>query len=311
MKSRVFFALLLVLAVVSCRRANKAPVVEIPQEPDYADTSQWFIVDRNSGVDLFYVISTETGDYIASSGNLCHYADTYDDTIRRLMEGEMIGVDRLLSGDLNYYSPYYRQCTLHTFLADSLVETRKPLAMHDVCRAFDYYMEYFNQGRPFILAGFSQGAMVVVDLVKHMDSVTFSRMVAAYVIGWKVTDEDVRSCSRLRPAADSADIGVTVCFNTVRESDCAIPMISEANVFAINPVNWSTGGDVASFVSPICDDTLTVALDTVSRLLELQGYPRNDYILPLVGKEGNYHSLEISLYSQFLRHNMALRAKRR
>ena len=273
----------------------------IPDEPDYGDTAQWYISDRGAAADVFYIVSTECGDY----GN-CHYADTRNDSIRALLFGEMVGVDHLLAGELNYYSPYYRQVTMETYTSDSLVDARMPLAYGDVRKAFDYYLEHYNNGRPFILAGFSQGAMAVVDLLKSMDDSTYSRLVAAYVIGYKVTDTN----AHISPAQDSADLGVTICYNSVRDNSCAIPFLSDGNLMAINPVNWSTDAMPAMLVDPRYGDTLTVTLDTTTLLLHIDGYHRDDYMLPLVGCEGNYHCLEISLFCDCLRRNIALRASR-
>ena len=124
------------LLLSSCgHRGGKMPTDTTPAPPDYADSTQWYTVDRHAGVDIFYIVSTETGDYTVD-GTPCHYADTYNDSVRRLLLGEMQGVNRLLSGDLNFYSPYYRQCTLQTFTADSLVLERIPVALGDVREAF-------------------------------------------------------------------------------------------------------------------------------------------------------------------------------
>lgn len=290
-------------------RISDAPREVLPVAPDYADTAQWYTVNRHAPVDLFYIVSTETGDYTVN-GCPCHYADTYADSLRTFLLGEMTGVDNLLSGNLNYFSPYYRQCTLQSFTSDSLTARRIPLAMGDVRRAFSYYLSHLNNGRPFILAGFSQGGIAVVDLLKQMDSATRSRLVAAYVIGWHVTDDDLAHTDNIQPARDSADLGVTVCYNSVRDNSCAIPLISEGNRMTINPANWRTDATPAIFPSPISPDILTVTLDTATLLLHVQGYSRTDYVIPLIGREGNYHSLEISLYSVHLRRNMALRASR-
>lgn len=284
----------------------------IPAEPDYSDSTQWYISDRGAAVDVFYIVSTECGDYCVD-GKPYHYADTRNDSIRNLLLGEMVGVDRLLAGDLNYYSPYYRQCTMQAFVSNSVMDSRMPLAYSDVRSAFAYYLEHYNNGRPFILAGFSQGAMAVVDLLKTMDDTTYRRLVAAYVIGYKVVgDPRTMACghpTHIVPAQDSTDIGVTICYNSVRDNSCAVPLLSDGNLMAINPVNWRTDATPARIRDPKSDDTLTVTLDTTSLLLHVDGYSRNDYMLPLIGCEGNYHCLEILLYSDCLRRNMAMRAK--
>jgi hypothetical protein len=294
-----------VLSIAFCFIACAPKSDVIPMEPDYGDTTQWYVADRGAAVDVFYIVSTECDDYTLD-GKTMHYADTRNDEIRALLHGEMEGVDRLLAGELNYYSPYYRQVTMETYTSDSLVDARMPLAYGDVRRAFDYYLEHYNNGRPFILAGFSQGAMAVVDLLKAIDDATYGRMVAAYVIGYKVTDTN----AHIRPAQDSADLGVTICYNSVRDNSCAIPILSDGNLMAINPVNWRTDATPAMLVDPRYGDTLTVALDTLSLLLHIDGYTRNDYMLPLIGCEGNYHCLDLALFADCLRRNSALRARR-
>ena len=133
---------------------------------------------------------------------------------------------------------------------------------------------------------------------------------ADYVIGWRVTDDDLAETDYIRPAQDSTDVGVTICYNSVRDNSCAIPLLSEGNRMAINPVNWHADATPATLVSPISPDIVTVTLDTNTLLLNVDGYSRTDYVLPLIGKEGNYHSLEISLYRDCLRRNVALRAER-
>ena len=59
-------------------------------------------------------------------------------------------------------------------------KSSSPLSMEDISAAFDYYMDNYNEGRPFVLAGFSQGGKAVVELVKHAPAEVLERMVAAY-----------------------------------------------------------------------------------------------------------------------------------
>lgn len=317
MRLSLFYILAAALCIASVFNGCKggAPQQDcigfIPPSPDYADSSQWYVVNRGSDIDIFYIISTETDDYLASDGTTSHYADTYSDSVRRQMTWEMRGVDGLLSGELNYYAPYYRQCTMESFVSDSLAYARFALSMGDIKRAFEYYMKHLNGGRPFVLMGFSQGAMAVVELVKGMDDESYSRMVAAYVLGWRVTGEDMAGTTRFRPAHDSADIGVTVCYNSVRDDACAIPLISGGNCIAINPVNWRTDETPAMLIAPGSDDTLRVTLSPYSLLLHVEGYTGSGYEVPLIGSEGNYHCLEIALYSDCLRRNVSLRAAAR
>lgn len=311
--------LIVCLLFIQCRTVQKEsrhPIDVLPVAPQYADANQWYITDRNAPADIFYITSTETGDYTLPGGSICHYADTYNDSTRLPIRGEMMGVDRLIGGTLNYYSPYYRQCSLQTFTSDSTMQTRLPIAREDVKRAFDYYLKNLNSDRPFVLAGFSQGAMIMMELIKEMDNATYNRMIAAYAIGITITSDDLKRNSRIVAAQGADDTGVTICYNSVRDPSCAMPGWEHSEV-AINPVNWRTDAVPATLItepSPFIPldqqrkDTLTVTLDKALGLLLVDGYTGNDYILPLVGKEGNYHSREIWLYREQLRDNIARRS---
>ena len=297
------------LALTACSTRQMADGY-IPAEPNYGEASQWYITDRQGEADIFYVISTETGDYSSTAdGSLCHYADS----LRLPMLSEMVGVDTLLSGSLNFYAPYYRQCSLQSFESDSLARQRLPLALGDVRRAFAHYLKHQNQGRPFVLAGFSQGALIALELMREMDDATYSRMVAAYIIGTNISQEMLDSVPRIRPAQRADDTGVTICYNSVRDASCTL---WPRSAVAINPVNWRTDSQEATLITeptplqPVAaqqKDTLTVHLDTASNLLFVSGYSATDYVLPLIGKEGNYHSREIWLYRDQLRENIQQR----
>lgn len=305
-----------ILALTACSNGHAPqPTTDgpIPAEPNYEESSQWYITDRQGEADIFYIISTETGDYPSADGSTCHYADTYADSLRLPMLSEMQGVDTLLSGRLNFYTPYYRQCSLQSFMSDSLTQKRLSLSIGDVRRSFAHYLKHMNHGRPFILCGFSQGALIALELMREMDDETCRRMVAAYMIGTSISQEMLNACPRIRPAQRADDTGVTICYNSVRDASCAL---WPRSAVAINPVNWRTDNVEATLMTeptpllPVDQqkkDTLTVHLDTASNLLFVSGYTATDYVLPLIGHEGNYHSREIWLYRDQLRENMQQR----
>ena len=285
----------------------------VPKSPDYSEPSQWYTSVRSGVADVFYILSTETGDYLLADGTLCHYADTYADSLRASLTSEMEGVDNLIGGKLNFYAPYYRQCSMQSFLSDSLKDARLPLPVGDVRQAFAYYLANENNGRPFVLVGFSQGAMIAMELMREMDDATRSRMVAAYAIGISISQRLLDECPAIRPARRADDTGVTVCYNSVHADSCTI---WPRSALCINPVNWRTDSEPATLVtepSPFIPldqqqkDSLTVTLDPSSNLLLVDGYTATDYIVPLIGREGNYHSREIWLYRDQLRENMQRR----
>lgn len=319
MKLKLILFALCCIAFAGCRSFECLNTTDgpwpfpVPQRPFYRDSLQWYIHDRNAQVDIFYIVSTETGDYERDS-HTYHHADTYADNTRFPILSEMQGVDQLLSGNMNFYSPYYRQCTLETFTKDKYVAKRMPVAIQDVKEAFRFYLTHLNRERPFILAGFSQGAMIVLELLKEMDDDTYRRMVAAYAIGVSISEETVVRCPRIVAAQGATDPGVTICYNSVRDAGCTM---WDKSAVAINPVNWRTDTTSALLVTeptpmkPVEEqrkDTMVVHLDVKSGLLFVEGYSATDYVLPLIGKEGNYHSREIWLYRESLRDNIALRA---
>jgi pimeloyl-ACP methyl ester carboxylesterase len=87
------------------------------------------------------------------------------------------------------YVPRYRQATLWAFVDTTGNGTKAlTLGLDDVERAFRYYIEHLNKGRPFILAGHSQGSYQLLRLLRERltseeDRDVLRRMVAAYLVG--------------------------------------------------------------------------------------------------------------------------------
>lgn len=301
----VLFGICFSLFIMSWNSDGNLAVGPVPTPPDYADSTQWFMVDRHGEADLFYIISTETGDHMIGN-DTSHYADTYDNYLRGRMKHEMYAVDSFYSGQLNYYSPYYRQASMQSWATEEMAMRRIPLPMKDCVDSWDYYIKHFNQGRPFILAGFSQGAYAVTEIMKRMPDSIAERMVAAYFIGYKITAKDTAACKLLRPARGAVDTGVSICFNSVKTPKSEIPIVSGGNIFCINPINWRTDTTSARFVfhDKKHNDTLTARLDPESRLLLIGDY-KNDKPMPVIGVPGNYHHMELKFYYPYIRQNMA------
>ena len=294
MKNKAF---ILLAALAAC-----TPREAVPAAPDYASAASWYVTDRSGKADIFYVSSTETVDYEVG-GTTFHYASGADSAACPGLRSEMQGVDRILSGDLNFYSPFYRQVTMETYADSALVARRFPVAMGDVRKAVRQYVSSMNGGRPFILAGFSQGGEAVVELLKEMPDSLRPRMVAAYVLGWKITPRDLADAPWIRPARGADDTGVTVCYNSVEAPEDANPLVSGGNSVAINPVNWCTDATPA-----VLFDSLTVTLDPASKMLLVEGYDGDSSWLPYF-QDGCYHTFEIRWYGDHLRENIAERTR--
>ncbi|MDE6655053.1 MAG: DUF3089 domain-containing protein, partial [Muribaculaceae bacterium] len=106
-------------------------------------------------------------------------------------------------------------------------------------------------------------------------------------------------------AKDSTDTGVVICYNSVSDVRYVKPVVSAPNVMCINPVNWRIDS-----TPTILDDTVTVTLDTVAKVLVLDGYDGSylPNILDILNV-GDYHGIEPWAYSECLRKNFRQRIK--
>lgn len=284
------------------------PVKDIlPEKPDYSQTDNWYrILREGTRADVFYILPTCVWDWVNEAGDTVHYADPQNEEQREAMLPSLeLAAD--IFNSHNFYSPYYRQTTLESWMkGDSIIEARFANAMPDITDAFNHYLAHDNNGRPFILAGFSQGAKAVVELLKTLPDEARQRLIAAYVIGYRVTAEDLTQHPEIQAARDSADTGVTICYNSVASPEAISPALSPSQI-CINPVNWHTDGTPAQL-----NDTATVRVDTIHHVLLVEGLDETQYFLPSLGglfKLGNYHLQELLFYQPHLSHNAALRTR--
>jgi hypothetical protein len=232
----------------------------IPQAPDYNDATMWVTADGDTdgtGADIFYVVSTWEEDWTTADGRTCHYADVWNPEHRgHMADLEINKVAAYMSPGNRFFAPFYRYTTMEAWTTqnEDTIMNRTRLSVVDVCAAFDHFQAHRDTSRPLIIAGFSQGGLAVVELLKHIDDETYSQLAAAYVLGYKVTNADMAACSHIRPAEGETDTGVTICYNTVKDVKYVIPVISASDI-CINPVNWRTDATPATL-----HDTITVTV---------------------------------------------------
>lgn len=302
MKNNYLSLSIAALILLSSCAGNKQDY--LPQAPDYAAAENWFNVFRGGKADLFYICSTEVFDQTTEEGQEKHFASVHSEADREAMLAELNGVDLRLSGNsLNYFAPYYRQMSMESFTEQKTIDARVDIPASDIHAAFDYYWKHYNEGRPFVLAGFSQGALLAVDLLRHMPDSIYSHLAAAYVLGWHLTEEDL-AFPAIVPASGATDTGVTICYNSVKTPEDANSIVSAGNCAAINPVNWCTDATPAAF-----GDSLTVHLDPATKLLLVDGYTRTDHAALPWFDGGNYHTFEIRWYTPYLRENIQERVQ--
>lgn len=242
MKKLYAFCLLL-LSFSACNNAVKESkeVLSDAERIDYSDTTFWYSFgDTLKQADVFYVYPTVCTDSYADNDS-SWYADILSADVR-VVANENQRFNKMLYDDYNFYAPYYRQLIFEAYnQSEEAIMECSQLPASDVKAAFQYYMENCNNGRPFFLMGHSQGSQMLVELLK--DGMTDEQrrlMVAAYCIGWKITQEELDLYpDRLVPASDSCTTGTIVIFNSIAELAGVSPMFANTAV-GINPLSWST-----------------------------------------------------------------------
>lgn len=319
--------LLLLPLLAACGKQEGGGTV--PPAPDYADATYWYELSApDRAVDIFYVYPTVGTVPTDEHGNVLEYTNVDQPREREAaVANQRFNREAYAAGRFNFFAPYYRQITMAVYEAGpEAVEARSDIPRGDIRRAFDYYMEHLNGGRPFLLLGHSQGSAVLIDLLKHgMSEARRSRMVAAYLIGYQITREELgRYPDRLRPATGPDDTGVIVLYNSLTDPAARSPLMDRSAV-CINPLNWRTDGTPASRAehrgiiryNPGTDSYDEVPGYTTGARIEDHYLicddidPRECYaeeyreLFPL----GNLHFMDSWLYAVNLRENMVLRSE--
>lgn len=295
--------LLLCILVSGCNRTESEEY--IPQAPDYSDPTFWYTEENDKtgeNADVFYIVSTWETDWKTDSGETVHYADVYNKKHRDDMTKEISGVAAYMGKDNNFYSPFYRHITIEGWATrdENIINSRFKIAFEDVRNAFETFLKNRPKNRPFVLAGFSQGGKAVVELLKIMPKDVYQQMVAAYVLGYKVTPDDTLTSTNIKAAQGPDDIGVTICYNSVSDVKYIQPVVAAPCAFCINPVNWRTDDVPATL-----HDTITVSVAQKEKVLVVKGYSGSEYA-PIMGflNVGDFHSAEPWLYKECLEKNI-------
>ena len=145
--------------------------------------------------------------------------------------------------------PYYRQCGM-MIMKKAWKETGdidaaiSGMPYDDMIAALDYYFDNYNEGRPFIIAGHSQGSALLKLALKNYfkdHSDYYERMVAAYLIGYSVTKDDLETYPYLKFATGETDTGVIISYNTEGPKNAEVNadnVVVLPNAISINPLNW-------------------------------------------------------------------------
>ena len=300
----------------------------LPERNDSADrapTGAAVADQRRASVDVFYVHPTS---YVGSRWN----APTHDAALNAATDRVATGIQAsAFNGCCAVYAPRYRQANGTAFTRPSADGDRAiALAYADVRRAFDVFNARRGEGRPFILAGHSQGSVMAERLLHDAISGTplRGRLVAAYLIGGGITSSALRARAPDVPACSAADdLHCVVAWNA--RGPGYVPTAYDLHGgdardwVCTNPLSWRSDGAPAprsanlgavflesddpaprvAFADATCvAGTLVVA--------HLGAAPRDipSRILDHVMGRGNHHPIEYQLFFMNLRQNASVRA---
>lgn len=255
--------------------------------PDYSRAECWYqIPEITREVDTFFVYPTE---YLASNEDDPDYA-ALDNPV--MLDGVENIDHRFLASvyedSTNVFMPYYRQASFRvqgdawrkTGDIRNALKDASPYA--DITAALDYYFENYNNGRPFILASHSQGSGICSLVLEHYfkeHPEYYGRMVAAYIIGFSVTRDDLEANPHLKFAGGESDTGVIISWNTEGPKNIeenAPNAVVRPNAICINPLNWKLDDTYA----PASENLGSLVLNEETDEAEISDIGADAHIVP-------------------------------
>ena len=292
--------------------------------PDYSLGENWAYLGQGpetAAADVFFICPTVYGgDEDVFNMSLS------DEGAKASFLGATNMEKGIYDADARFFAPYYRQAGLNVY--ELSAEEREPwlqFAYEDISLAFDYYLEHDNEGRPIILAGFSQGADLCIRLLKDkfQDPALQEQLIACYAIGWSITEEELAAYPWLQFASGENDTGVIIAFNSEAESISDSMMIpAGTRTLCINPLSWTTdstpadkslnlGACFTDYDGNITEEIpeLTGAyIDPERGALKVTDVTPEDYPAGLyIFEDGIYHLYDYQFFYRNLQENVAVR----
>ena len=253
---KVIIMMIISIIILSCSVNNNESKQISGEKIDYSDKNNWLQIPENPNdreVDVFYLNPTAWSREDTNESIICPI--NYEPMLKDITN-VMIDQTGIFDEVGSVYAPLYRQADA-IYLLDpknniSKEEQNKyfySLPKEDAIAAFDFYIKNYNNSRPFILAGHSQGAMMIkeilIDYFKTNENLK-NRLVAAYIFGYSVTQKDLDENPHLRFANSEYDTGVIISYNTESaDFNGYNPTLLEGAI-SINPITWTLEETLAS-----------------------------------------------------------------
>ena len=305
--------------------------------PDYNDMLYWALYPAKQTGSIQSTTATRDFDVFYIHPTSLKTGDRWNELIEVDKSEQLFAWSKLNQASIfedccRIYAPHYRQATLASYWVGENGRKAKELAYEDILAAFDHYLTTENGGRPFFLAGHSQGADHGLRLIKDriLGTELEHRMVASYLIGRPIpkqalaqTHPGIKICDQ---PDDVSCLVSWVTFGTGSDpkeflasmewhfDDGYRKFDANGEFVCVNPLNWhqdETAAPPAShrgavfysdhelvkvlehLTSAACDDRVLL-VDDLSGELE---YAWN----------GNYHLYDFNIFYQNIRSNLQQR----
>ncbi|RMG59175.1 MAG: DUF3089 domain-containing protein [Bacteroidetes bacterium] len=256
---RLLWLLIPVVVLTACSdlKPPKRPFAsyELPPPPDYRQPEAWSCLpDREdsgdltppgvspenqaaASVDVFFIHPT------TFEGGVAWNAHPLDRELNaKTDEWAIRHQATVYNVAARVYAPRYRQMALGGFFTEDSASKHAALriAYEDVRTAFQYYLAHYNQGRPLIIAGHSQGSLHGIHLLREFfdGKPLQEQLVAAYLPGWPIPANTYAHI----PVCDSAtQTGCVASWCSWKEG--VIPKDYDTyyrGAIVVNPVSWTT-----------------------------------------------------------------------
>jgi hypothetical protein len=231
--------------------------------PDKSDTSDLVPIGidtsgdiANKEVDVFFVHST---GFVGPGG--WNSSMQIENSEAQSIEYMLSSMASIFNGCCNIYAPHYREAQIQSFMPENFDSGTQALdlAYQDVEAAFDYYLTHYNQGRPFIVVGHSQGTTHALRLLEQRVDNTqlVNQLVAGYLVGyWLPKDKFTRGFEQIKPCEIATQIGCIVSYDVFGqggELDAKVPhwyktgwevnRLADDSVkptVCVNPMSWQS-----------------------------------------------------------------------
>lgn len=293
---------------------------------DYSKKENWVICEKDrkeTSYDLFYIYPT-----LVSSKKHPYMDWKHAGTAAKTLRFASAQTKEIFGKKARIFAPYVRQLEYGRAIRElkkqnssaSPFEPGLMKGMLDTKKAFLYYLQNYNNGRPFIFLGHSQGAMDLLYLLHSTEQITKEKgFVGAYLPGICVSEtlfSQLFRSRKIRPAKGEKDIACVIIWNSMNQEG-SNPLFSRKGALCINPLNWKTDETVAEASENLCAVFYDYRTGKIQRKPHFSGavidLEKGALILPLPSKsvydakgfmgKGVFHMNDLWFFAENIRVN--------